>query len=393
MNLRSQLLPAARQLLTLAQKDRRAAREAVLRLSAEEQMAAICEAPLAQRGALLDLLPDPEAVVPLMPEAELCFTCKYVGVHDASSLLALATNDQIIACLDLDAWRGLAPNVLRLGAWIASLAEAGDETLLRSAQAMDPELLSLYIRHHVRVEMKPAGDEDWQPPEGGQTLEGQFYYIAIEANDDVEPLSRLLHVLFQKDYWLYFRMMQSVNEELTLEVEEWALRWRTGRLEDLGFPAWDASMRIYGFLRPERLTDAPIEDGLLGPDEWALPVWVTDLPAADEAKHSIFRAAAGLDEDERSVFFYAFVALANMVAVADQRDLGDAETLPSTLEKAASVSSLGLEHIASHNDLQLLDVLRRVPLERLFRVGVNLAPEGVRPGFSEEDDEDADVTD
>jgi hypothetical protein len=196
-------------------------------------------------------------------------------------------------------------------------------------------------------------------------------------------------VLFEQDYWLYFRMLQSVNEELQPELEEWALRWRTGRLEDLGFPSWDRAMRIYGHLRPDRLAELPIEAHDLEVERWQLPVWIGELPAVADSRHALFRAAARLDAETRARFLYAFLSLANKVAVADRRELGDAGTLPDTIEKAARVASLGLEHLARENGLELADALQRVPLERLFRVGVNLAPEGVRPPPQESDEPDS----
>ncbi|HIF95571.1 MAG TPA: hypothetical protein EYQ54_00840 [Myxococcales bacterium] len=339
------------------------------------------------RGALLELSDTPEALIPLIPEAELCFTCKQLGVSDASWILSLATTEQIIACIDLDAWNGLSPAPEKLDGWIAALAEAGDESLLRACQGMDPEMIALYLRDHADVELKPSGDEDWQPPEGGQTFEGQFYLIARRDNDDLAPLLRLLQVLFQKDYWLYFRMMHSVREEITTEITDWALRWRTNRLEDLGFPSWDRSMGIYGHLRPDRLADLPPEPIPTQLLEWDLPVWITALPAAADHRHPIFRAVVDLDTDERARFFYDFLSLANRIAVADRRDLGDSDTLPDTMEKAASITSLGLEFIASETGVAPVDVLRRSDVSRLFRVGVNLQPEGVRPSFSETDED------
>ena len=394
MKIRSESLPAARQLLKLAREDRTLAQSEMAKLSDEEQVAAICEAPLGMRARLLDLAETPEALIPLLPDAELCFTCKQVGVSDASWILAYATTDQILACIDLDAWTGLSPAPAKLNGWIASLAEAGDESLLRAAQAMDPEMIAYYLRSLADVELKPSGDEDWQPPEGGQTFEGQFYLIAHEPNDDLAPLLRLLHVLFQKDYWLYFRMMHSVREESGAEIADWALRWRTNRLEDLGFPSWDRSMGIYGFLRPDRLALLPEEAALDEQTEWDLPVWITSLPAAADHQHALFRAVAELEVEERARFFYAFLSLANRVAVADRLDLGDAETLPATIEKAASVASRGLEFVASETGASAAEVLRRAGATRLFRVGVNLNPEGVRPSFSEPgpgegDEEDA----
>ena len=383
---RNELLPRTRKLVRLAQTEAKAARIAMAELSPEEQLAAVCEAPLTIRMQILNLVESPENLVPRIPEAELCFTCKVIGPDDASWLLSQATPEQIVACVDLDAWKGLIPDIGKLDSWIASIVEAGEETIFKAASSLDPEVLALYLRAHADVELKPSGDEDWQPPEGGQTLEGQFYVIARKKNDDLSALMRMLQVLFQKDYWLYFRLMHSVREESLTEVQEWALRWRSGRLEDLGFPTWDRAMRIYGVLRPSQWADLPDSTDEIEAGNWDLPIWITELPTSREGGHSLFRAVAALEEEERARFFFAFIALANQIAVADQKDLGDAETLPSTLEKAARVSSLGLDHIASENTLGAAEVLRRISPERLFRVGVNLKPDGVRPALTDDDE-------
>lgn len=381
------LLPDVRALIKLSREDRPAARAQMRGLAPEAQAAAVCEAPLGLRRSLLDLSDRPEELIPLLPEAELCFTCKAMGVDDAAWLLAHATEHQIVACIDLDAFHDMRPSPGRLDTWWASLAEAGPETLLRAARAIDTELIALYLAHHVDVDLKPSRtDDDWQVPEGGQTIDGQFYVIARDENDDIAPLLALLNTLFVHDYWLYFRMLQAVTHEQQTELEEWSLRWRTGRLEDLGFPSWDESMRIYGFLRSDRFGDLPDDSRALELERWAMPVWITDLPATAEAGALLFRTVAELDGEERQGFFYAFIALANRIAVADRLDLSDAETLPSTIEKAARVASGGLEEIARISGLSAVDTLRRVPLERLFRVGVNTTDVDERPSRLEPDD-------
>ena len=137
MKLRSDPVPGARELIRLAETGRAAARTAMADLSLDEQVAAVCEAPLSMRMRLLDLVETPEDLVPLLPEAELCFTCKAVGIADASWLIALATPQQIVACLDLDVWRGLSPDIRKLDDWMASIAEAGDTTLFTAASSLD----------------------------------------------------------------------------------------------------------------------------------------------------------------------------------------------------------------------------------------------------------------
>ncbi|MCG8588017.1 MAG: DUF6178 family protein [Proteobacteria bacterium] len=369
--------PDVRRLLELARSDRPQAERALAELSLEQQVSTVCDAPLATRARLLELLPHPEDVIPALPEAELCFTARAVGLADASWILEHATPEQVVACLDLDAWRGLEADRGTALEWLTAIANAGEATLLRAAQALDPELLVLILASRTQVVQKPNDDEGWEPPVGGQTLEGQFYLTAVQPNDDLAPILRMLNVLFRKDYWLYFRLLQGMCWELESDLEEWSLRWRTGRLEDLGFPAWDQAFRIYAFIRPERRADLlPQPNALdLGLDT-GVPARV---PEFGPAEGPLARAVSELEESERHAFFQAFMVMANKIAVADRMPLGDAETLPGAVEKASLVIGRGLEHVARENDVTLGDALRRQTLERLFQVGANLDPETSGP--------------
>jgi len=374
-------VPEARRLLTLARSDRRAAESELAALAPELQATVICEAALSIRRQMIELLPNPEAVIPLLPEAEFCYTCRTIGLEDASWLLPMATEEQVVACLDLDGWNGLKVDPARLDAWMAAIASTDDETMLRAARSLDPELIVIFLRSHVDVFLKPSpqDDPDWSPPDRSQTLEGQFYFVAKDSKDDLAPMLALLHALFQGDYWLYFRAIQAVREELPMENEEWALRWRTGRLEDLGFPSWDAAMRVYGFLRPDRLADLPKEEFAIDLEDTSLPVWSSELPGVPDDERALFRATRELGTEERSAVFYALITLANRIAVADRMELGDPDSLPVAIEKAARFTSDGLEFVAGENGLSLEKVLRRVSIERLFRVGANLDRDAALP--------------
>lgn len=391
MDLPRSFIPEARRLLTLARTDRRAAERELAALSPEEQATVVLEASMSVRRQTIELLSDPEAVIPLLPEAEFVYTCRAIGLEDASWLLPLATQEQVVAGFDLDAWSGLTIDPVRLDVWMAALGETESETIVSAIQALDPELLVIYLRNHVTVELKPSEQDnpDWSPPEGGQTLEGQFYFSARDPKDDLAPILQVLHALFSGDYWLYFRAIQAVTEEMQTENEEWALRWRTARLEDLGFPPWDSAMRIYGFLRPDRLADLPDKADALDVESGSMPVWITDLPGSHSDERALFRATRELGGEERSSVFYALIALANRVAVADRIELGDSESLPKAIDKSTRYASDGLEHVATEKGMSLADTLRRVPIERLFRVGVNLDRENALPPPLEDPLEDA----
>lgn len=379
MAARPALPETQRRIFDLARTDRVAATRALAELSLPEQVAAVCETPLSRRGDLLGLLPFPEQVIPGLPEAELCFTFCSIGLADATWLLEYVTPQQYAACVDLDGWNGLEPDPAALDQWIDALAETSPETFLRSFQALDAETVLIYLRHRIGVAQKPDEKEGWDPPAGSQTLDDQFYFFALRPDDDLAATITLLRRLFEQEYWTYFRMMLAVIWELEIANQEAALRWRTGRLQDLGFPPWEEAMDVYRFLSEDDRAKLPEGTRPLDVSEWHLPIWVPTLPTPDDSRHLVFELIPQLDDTERRSAFYAFVALANKVAVADGMKLSDAEFAPNAIEKTADFMSAGIAYIASTRAMPALDVLRRVPMERLFRVGANQEPERARP--------------
>ncbi len=365
------LSPEISEILKLARTDKIQALARMATFSTEEQIALVCDAPLNRRVELLELSPAPEILIPQLPNAELCFIVKELGLADASWLLAHATQEQILSAVDLDVWSEYSFEPKALEPWLASLAEAGTETLLRAARAIDPEMLVLFLRSRIGVELKP-NDDDWQPPAGSETLENQFYFWALHEKDDLSSIKPLLHSLFQEEYWTYFRTMQGVIHELPTETEEWALRWRTGRLQDLGFVPREEAIRVYAYLPPEmRAAETqgvdPLEVG-----HWTLPIWQPKISEEDSAKYPILSTAAKLGEEERLGFFYAFLGLANRISIADHLPLSEADTIPKALNKAAQISSQGIEWLAEQRGAALVDLLRETSLEHLFRIGVSL---------------------
>jgi hypothetical protein len=367
----------ARELLALERRDPRAAEQALAALPISAQVAVICEAPLADRGRILALAPHPEALIPELPPAELCFTIKAIGLADAAWVLEYATPEQSVAALDLDAWRGNEIDVASANEWLQAFARTSPEARVRTLEALDAEVLVLALRARIGVVQRPDDADGWSPPDGSQTLEGQFHYWALADDDDLADVTAHLRALFEGAYWSYFRLMLAIQWELDSDSEEWALRWRTGRLEDLGFPTWDDSMQIYRFLDARARRELPPE-APPPPAEWSLPVWLPQLPETGGPGDRIFRAIAELDEGERRAIFYAFVALANRIAVADRLPLGDAESTPAAIAKAARFASAGLAYLAEEHGLRDAELVRRVSVEHLFRVGANLDPDGAR---------------
>ena len=55
--------------------------------------------PLSIRRRIIELLPEPESVIPLIPEAEFTYTCRSIGLEDASWLLPMASDSQLVTAL------------------------------------------------------------------------------------------------------------------------------------------------------------------------------------------------------------------------------------------------------------------------------------------------------
>jgi len=144
------------------------------------------------------------------------------------------------------------------------------------------------------------------------------------------------------------------------------------RLLDLGFPPWEEALGIYALLPDTELDAVSDQAEGLAAAAFRLPIWPPRLPATPDARHALFRAAARLDEDERRALLYALLAAANAVAVLDALPLGDPESVPRAIERVAVLASAGLEHLAEVHALDAVEVLRRVPLQRLVRVGRTL---------------------
>ncbi len=191
--------PDPQRILALARSKKAEATTAIRGMPIEEQVALVCETPLARRSEMLALLPQPEDVIPLMPEAELCFTVKAIGIEDSSWLLEYATPDQVVACVDLDAWQGTLPDRDALDRWLDVLSIGSEDSFTRSVRSLDPEVVVLFLKHRIQCHQKPDDDEGWQPPVGGQTVDGQFYYVAKRDKDDLVPITSMLRSLFTVD--------------------------------------------------------------------------------------------------------------------------------------------------------------------------------------------------
>ena len=345
-------------LLRLARKDRAAARESLRALSVEEQARVYLEVRPELRSEFLMLVDHPERVVPLLPDAEVCISICASGMSEASWLLALATTEQLRACFDLDCWQGSEIDHKRLQEWIDALIDAGPETLVRAIREVDLELWVLALR--AISEVAVLGKEDI-PPDGWLTLDGVVYF-GTRGDAEFARVRQLAQTTFSQDQGSYWQLVYGALFESPAECEEYALRWRSVRLNDLGFPDRDQAMQVY---RPLEAKQAEVWEQV---ETRGAVVPSSELP--QRLQGSLLGEALARLAPERAADLLGYIlAVANAVAVADELLLSDAESVPKALDKAVRGMERGLRELArihAQPPHELLDRTR--PLD-LFRIG------------------------
>ena len=354
-------------LLRLARQNRGAARAQLAQL-APAALAGLCQGLRPEvRNEFLMLLEHPEDIVPLIAETELCVTIRSGGMSDAAWLLEVATPAQRQACLDLDAWNGDALDHARSAEWIDALIEAGRPVLAQALADLDPELWVLALRRMADVVVVSREDER---PDGYFTEDGVIYFRA-HSDADLARVKEIVQCGFADAQPRYWQMVYGALFELPSEIEEFALRWRNGRLADLGFPPREQAMQAYAALRPEQVesSDATTWQG-------SAPRGLVERSELPRQLNGTLlgEALAELSPEHAGDVLGYVLGVANAVAVADRLRLSESESIPDALRKAVAGIDVGLRALARARDETPAEVVERTRPLDLFRVGATLEP-------------------
>ena len=310
--------------------------------------------------ALLDA-PDPRALVRSLPAEDLYFTLKEVGLDDAEELVTLASPAQFRSFVDLDCWRreGLQPRAVL--PWLRTALEGHD--FVQKLKALDLEIVELLLRETVDVwdreedpDREPLG-HPWTSPEGRYVLDFKL------EGEDLQALQRTVGSYYEEDPLQAVRFLEAVRWELPSELEETALRFRTGRMADSGFPELEHALKLYAYVDP----DAAL------PTESSRPAeppgfFLTALGSRgffDEAL-ALLPADGPLRIDRELAYVF------NGALVADGVEPGDLDGVRRQLASARDHLALGLEYVAQGDAKRGAELLLTAPIARIFQVASGL---------------------
>src|SRR5512137_1047791 len=318
----------------------------------------------------LDLLldqPDPRAVVRALPADELYHAIQDAGLAGASDVVQLASPQQFRTFVDLDAWRGDEVDPMRLVPWLRAArgAHSGadrDDDLdawREKLASLDAELVSLLLRSALRIhDLEEDEDPDFESERFMRTAEGRYIIEFLPDGADYVSVRRLIDDLYERDSFMAGRILSAVRWELVSDLEEQALRWRDGRLADLGYPTFEEALSW--FARPAARGQKPA-----GLPERPPGFWL----ASFRRETLLDRAAARLRPGALERFESEALAAANAAIVADRVDPSDPEAVRTAVESARTLLELGLESLSGGDVDAAALVLASTPLKSGFQSG------------------------
>lgn len=343
-------------------------------------LGAIVDDPLVLEGR-----DDLAAIVPVIPAASFVRIARRLRDEQRLDLLlAHATADQLTSLLDLDGWTRDRIDIVRLRRWLAAIGDANAMadrprgSLAELVTAMDPELWTLALHAGTRIAVLDDDDDEgreqahaamaelrtWQTPDG-------FFLIGVPDDELGHQVLTVLARVYDDDLSLGRRLVLSIEAALPAEIEEQLLRFRSGRLADLGFVEWDDAVKLFRPVDHRAAADAAARDfrWLGGEDD---PVASLRLPRGSEL---LRRALARLSDAEHGVRAREFLLLVNEVIAAQRLPPGDEAAQERAIDQTQATLGLGLEMLLlarpglPEPDAFLADRIAAIGLREVFRVG------------------------
>ena len=325
---------------------------------------------------------DPASFLGQLATGELYYTMQEIGVGDSHVLLDLATPEQIRGILDLDLWTGHDVKLERWVGWLDMARSHSIDTALKLVQSTEPELLQLLFTRTITVH---GGDLDIDMvPDELQVIpspDGAFWVTIPREHELADRLHDMMKLLWAADMTMMRDVFQTARFELPSQIEETLIRFREGRLEEMGFFTPGDALSVYAYLSPTRMraevrgdlealrVAPPIEHGTVVHDVILHHVTPPDTLGA---------VLGEMSPSERARFAETFTFLVNKVFMARTGDLSQTDALPEIGGHCGALVNLGLLWLADESLPRALSVATSLWPEQLFRVGYSLITDAAK---------------
>ena len=331
-----------------------------------------------QRIEQLLAAPDSAALVQALSPIE--YTVLLKAAPDMRALLLhLGHPEQIRTVLDLDCWHKDTLQSARVLEWLDALQHSGEAICAQTLQTLDSEMLSVVLHRHIRVNAALPSEEEVDPGPYDEVLSNELYRIAFLDPDSPlnERVTEFLRVLRLTDLDMYHRLMQEVMWAQESELEEWAYRWKTGRLQDEGIPDYEEALDTYHVIDVEpfqALPPVPLESpGVPASAEESglVPGYAWSLTPSDSFLAQALRGDFTTATLER--LCWEMVSLCNKAFVLDDVDFANTAAVRASLGRVHAYVNIGLEYLSNYRTEQLVPLLTERSLVSICQVGFSLS--------------------
>jgi hypothetical protein len=354
-------------------------RREILSLAPEKALAAILESP------------SPAALVHSFPEQDLYFLIHEIGIKDSLSILSLASDKQWEYILDLETWEGDRINTEVVTRWLDLLFKVDPNRFVRWFLEQKKDLVEFHLFKNLEIRIR---EHDQDPSVFGKeffTFDDIFYIRVVDYPFDEKPdagskklnedfLPKFLKHLADHDHFTYQRVLIESPTFISAEYEEEAYRMRNVRLAEKGFLPFEEAVGVYQPLTPRELSDQQTR-AMPGNTDRSPTAPAPHYPLATLGEDNLFtRALKRIDsEDLLQQIQTEFSALANQIAVADQKRVRSIGELRSVVKKACGYISIGLERLTGEQRKpevrRTAALIQQFMLSQIFRVGFGSALE------------------
>ena len=368
---------AARNLLNLAAKDRRAAELAFEKLGFDAQL----ETALALDGDELHewlmLSSDLTELVRALPPEHLHHTVRLIGEEDALDLLGAASSEQMQQMTDIEWFTEGKLDRKKVRRWIELLMELKEDEADEVLRGLDLNALAQFLKPSVR----PAVDKDNLLL--ALHLNQRYLFTPEDLESRDELVERFLQYLYAVDRDLFGDVLALLIGEDDDIVHADMHAGREDRLLKRGFPALaDAEFLLemvnasaYGIAWPKLNADVGEAENLA--------LQTVKGAQSPFLLHALAwgRARGELGERTEREFIRESAALANSLLLAHTRDSGKPELKPEALLAVQILTSIALEALARGQLSLAVERLKAMELRELFRLGWSLTREVARDAW------------
>jgi hypothetical protein len=321
-----------------------------------------------QRMDMILMDHDAKRLTAAMQPQEFFWLMKEIGESDALGLLQIASPEQCIFILDMELWDGYTFSEEKACRWLSYFMEGGEPQIHELLKHLDFEFLHFLLSRELRVGggIGDFSDDEERFDDFDLTFDDVFL-LSFKNPKHSQVIGAFLKMLVKLDNPLYTALMEGIKGDVDLELEEQLQRFRTGRLEDLGFPPLDEAISIYARVNPasfelhgdKKLLDSAGECGGLIP-----------IPAQDDTL--LFRALALADSEP---LLEELNYLVNSALVAEGEAFAEPEAMTGVLQRVCGYLNLALEQLCGADEARAAEMLSVEQLKRLFQLGYSLVLE------------------